>query len=74
MGRSGRRCHHFGKNRCVMSLASVIEPKDGRALGVYHRPLKGRGSPLQVAQAISGDGGFTWPEPRVVAEVEGKPD
>ena len=54
---------------CVMTFSSVVRLKDGGYLGFYHRAT---GSALQVMQTRSADGGLTWSEPRMVAEVKGK--
>jgi hypothetical protein len=58
---------------CVMTFSSIVKLKDGSHLGLYHKGPDGRDrSPLEVLQTISGDGGLTWSEPRVVASVKGK--
>ncbi|MFM8904107.1 MAG: sialidase family protein, partial [Verrucomicrobiota bacterium] len=58
---------------CVMTFSSVIRLKDGRTLGLYHRGPGGADrAPLVTLQTITADGGFTWSEPRIVAEVDGK--
>jgi hypothetical protein len=58
---------------CVMTFSSVVRLKDGRTLGLYHRGPGGADkSPLVTLQTITSDGGFTWSEPRIVAEVAGK--
>ncbi len=58
---------------CVMTFSSMVQLKDGRYLGLYHRGPNGKDrAPLVVLQTISDDGGFSWSEPRIVAEVEGK--
>jgi hypothetical protein len=58
---------------CVMTFSSVIKRNDGSYLGMYHRGPDGRDeSPLVVLQTITKDGGLTWSEPSIVAEVEGK--
>jgi hypothetical protein len=49
---------------------SVVRLKDGSYLGQGHRASTD--GPLQVFQSVTKDGGFTWDEPRVVAEVAGK--
>ncbi|MCX6867084.1 MAG: sialidase family protein, partial [Verrucomicrobia bacterium] len=54
---------------CVMTFSSVTRLKDGSYLGFYHRAA---GPALQVMQTRTADGGLTWSEPRVVAEVKGK--
>jgi len=53
---------------CVMTFSSVVRLKDGSYLGLYHR----RKGAVQVMQTRTTDGGLTWSEPRVVADVEGK--
>jgi len=58
---------------CVMTFSSVVRLKDGRTLGLYHSGPGGADkSPLVTLQTITADGGFTWSEPRVVADVAGK--
>ena len=58
---------------CVMTFSSVVQLKDGRYLGLYHKGPGGADkAPLEVLQTITADGGFTWSEPRIVAAVEGK--
>ncbi|MBQ9872931.1 MAG: exo-alpha-sialidase [Thermoguttaceae bacterium] len=70
----------------VMAFSSIV-PKnpgvqDGKYLGFYHRrraadgtllnkepPQKGR---LEVAISETSDAGFTWSEPRTIADMEGK--
>ena len=54
---------------CVMTFSSVVRLKDGSYLGLYHRQA---GSALQALQTRTADGGLSWSEPRVVAEIEGK--
>ena len=58
---------------CVMTFSSVVRLKDGRTLGLYHRGPGGADkAPLVTLQSITADGGFTWSEPKIVAEVAGK--
>ena len=58
---------------CVMTFSSVVRLKDGRTLGLYHRGPGGADkAPLVTLQTITSDGGFTWSEPRIVAEVADK--
>lgn len=58
---------------CVMTFSSVIRRHDGSYVGMYHRGPDGADrSPLVVLQTVTADGGLTWSEPRVVAEVAGK--
>ncbi|MGB7329379.1 MAG: exo-alpha-sialidase, partial [Rubripirellula sp.] len=55
---------------CVMTFSSVVKLNDGRYLGMYHNGKDGKDRPpLGVLQTISDDGGVTWSEPKVVAEV-----
>ena len=59
--------------RCVMTFSSMVRLADGSTLGLWHRgPGTADKAPLEVVQAVTKDGGFTWSEPRVVARVEGK--
>jgi len=55
--------------RCVMTFSSAIRCKDGDYLGFYHRRY---GKTLQVFQTKTKDGGLTWLEPELIADVEGK--
>ncbi len=58
---------------CVMTFSSMVRLKDGRTLGLYHRGPGGADkTPLVTLQMITADGGITWSEPRIVAEVAGK--
>jgi len=58
---------------CVMTFSSIIKLKDGRYLGLYHKGPEGKDKPpLSVFQTITGDGGFTWSEPKVVAAIDKK--
>lgn len=54
---------------CVMTFSSVITLRDGNTLAMYH---KRNGSSLVVMQTVTKDGGLSWSEPRIVADVEGK--
>ncbi|OGV72386.1 MAG: prabable sialidase [Lentisphaerae bacterium RIFOXYB12_FULL_65_16] len=59
--------------RCVMAFCGIIRLNDGRHLGLFHKGPEGKDrSPLLVLQSLSDDGGLTWQEPRVVAEVAGR--
>ncbi len=61
------------KFRCVMTFSSMVRLKDGSYLGLYHRGPDGKDrTPLGVLQSVSKDGGFTWSDPRMICEVEGK--
>ncbi len=58
---------------CVMTFSSIIELADGRYLGMYHNGANDKDKPpLCVLQSITGDGGFTWSDPEVVAAVDQK--
>lgn len=58
---------------CVMTFSSVVRLKDESYLGMYHlRPGMVRGVSPVVLQTITKDGGLTWSEPEVVADVEGE--
>ena len=54
---------------CVMTFSSIIRLSDGNYLGFYHRR---KGETLVVLQTKTNDGGMTWSEPEVIADVEGK--
>ena len=54
---------------CVMTFSSIIRLSDGNYLGFYHRR---KGSTLVVLQTKTHDGGLTWSEPQVIADVNGK--
>lgn len=71
-GRTWREMAPLGFTN-VMTFSSVVALKDGSHLGLYHRGPGGKDkSPLVVLQSATRDGGITWGEPRIVAEVEGK--
>ena len=58
---------------CVMTFSSMVQLKDGRYLGMFHRGKGGKDRPpLGVLQSITADGGLTWSEPRRVARVDRK--
>lgn len=58
---------------CVMAFCGIMPLKDGRHLGLFHKGPGGRDrTPLIVLRSISDDGGLTWGEPKVVAEVPGR--
>ena len=57
------------KFQCVMTFSSVVRLSDGNYMGFYHRR---KGSSLEVLQTKTNDGGMTWSEPQVIADVEGK--
>jgi len=67
-GKSWRELKPLGVP-CVMTFSSVVRLKDGSYLGMYHRRSE---DALQVVQMLTEDGGLTWSEPRVVADVRGK--
>ncbi len=54
---------------CVMTFSSITRLSDGNYLGFYHRR---KGETLVVLQTKTFDGGLTWSEPRVIADVDGK--
>ena len=54
---------------CVMTFSSIIRLSDGNYLGFYHRR---KGETLVVLQTKTQDGGLTWSEPEVIADVVGK--
>lgn len=54
---------------CVMTFSSVVRLKNGSYIGLYHRR---DGDSLEVLQTQSKDGGLTWSEPRVIANVPNK--
>jgi len=54
---------------CVMTFSSVVRLKDGNYMGFYHRR---KGESLVVLQTKTEDGGMTWSEPEVIADVDGK--
>ncbi len=54
---------------CVMTFSSVVRLKDASYMGFYHRR---KGESLVVLQTKTEDGGMTWSEPEVIADVEGK--
>lgn len=59
--------------RCIMTFSSIVPLEDGSHLGFYHRgPADDDRPPLEVLVSRSTDGGITWGEPRVVAQVKGK--
>lgn len=54
---------------CVMTFSSITRLSDGNYLGFYHRR---KDESLVVLQTKTVDGGMTWSEPEVIADVEGK--
>ena len=73
-GATGREVDPLGDAfRCVMTFSSMVRLPDGSTLGLWHRgPGTADKAPLEVVQAVTRDGGFTWSEPRVVARVDGR--
>ena len=67
-GKTWREMEPLGLS-CVMTFSSVRQLKDGSYLGFYHRRY---GDTLQVFQTGTKDGGLTWSEPQMIADVEGK--
>ena len=58
---------------CVMAFSSIVQLKDGRYLGLYHRGPDGKDKPpLEVVQSITADGGFTWSPPQTVCAIPDK--
>lgn len=55
-----------------MTFSSVLRLKDGSYLGMYHRRCGEEDKSLHVVQTVTRDGGFTWSEPVVAADVPGK--
>jgi len=54
---------------CVMTFSSIARLSDGNYMGFYHRR---KGETLVVLQTKTLDGGLTWSEPEVIADVDGK--
>jgi hypothetical protein len=54
---------------CVMTFSSIVRLSDGNYMGFYHRR---KGESLVVLKTRTDDGGMTWSEPEVIADVEGK--
>lgn len=54
---------------CIMTFSSIVRLSDGNYLGFYHRQ---KDESIVVVQTGTEDGGITWSEPKVIAEVEGK--
>jgi hypothetical protein len=54
---------------CVMTFSSIARLSDGTYMGFYHRR---KGSSLVVLKTLTKDGGMTWSEPEVIADVDGK--
>lgn len=52
----------------VMTFSSMVRLKDGSTLGLYHRGAYGKDANLQVLQAVTRDGGFTWSDPAMVCD------
>jgi photosystem II stability/assembly factor-like uncharacterized protein len=67
-GKTWREMEPLGLS-CVMTFSSVRQLKDGSYLGFYQRR---HGDTLQVFQTGTKDGGRTWSEPQMIADVEGK--
>ncbi len=58
--------------KCVMTFSSVIRLRDNSYLGMYHRRCGQGDKSLQVMQTTTCDGGLTWSEPVIAADVPGK--
>ncbi len=54
---------------CVMTFSSIVRLSDSSYMGFYHRR---KADTLEVLQTRTEDGGLTWSQPRVIADVEGK--
>lgn len=54
---------------CVMTFSSIVKLKDATYMGFYHRR---KGETLVVLSSKTLDGGLTWSEPKVIADVEEK--
>lgn len=54
---------------CVMAFSSIVRLSNGNYLGFFHRK---KDKKLVVIQTKTEDGGMTWSEPRIIADVEGK--
>jgi hypothetical protein len=54
---------------CVMTFSSIVRLSDGTYMGFYHRR---KGSSLVVLKTRTKDGGMTWSEPEVIADVDVK--
>ncbi len=54
---------------CVMTFSSVVRLKDKSSIGLYHIR---ENDTLYVMQTRTKDGGLTWSEPQMIADVEGK--
>ena len=67
-GKTWSELPHLGFE-CVMTFSSIIRLLDGSYLGFYHRR---KGSSLVVLQTKTENGGLTWSEPQVIADVNGK--
>lgn len=70
-GRTWRELEPLGFE-CVMTFSSVLRLSDGSYLGMYHRRCGPGNKSLQVMQTRTTDGGLTWSQPEVAADVEGK--
>ena len=54
---------------CVMAFTTIIQLKDGRYMGLYHKgPASTDTFPLVVLQSTTADGGLTWSAPRQITE------
>ena len=54
---------------CVMTFSSVVRLSDENYLGFYHQRKR---ASLVVLQTKTNDGGLTWSEPQVIADIEDK--
>lgn len=61
------------EKNCIMGFTDIMRLKGGNYLGVYHRDHSATERiPMQICTSISSDGGKTWKESRMVAEVAGR--
>jgi len=54
---------------CVMTFSSIVRLSDGNYMGFYHRK---KGESLVVLQTRTEDGGLTWSDPVIIADIDGK--
>ncbi len=56
--------------KCIMTFSSIVRLKDGSYMGFYHWGEELKRS--AVLQSKTEDGGMTWSDPEVIAEVDEK--
>jgi hypothetical protein len=54
---------------CVMTFSSVVKLNNGDHMGFYHRR---NGDSLEVLKTTTEDGGISWSDPEIIADVAGK--